>query len=85
MVDISFFFLYVLLGMIVICHAAYDKQSQQKCNHREILGATSAMVGQNLLPPGWNRVNLMVKVSENLGATAVAPVAPAVTSLEYVP
>ena len=29
-------------------------------------------------PPGWNRV----KVSENLGATAVAPVAPAVTSLD---
>jgi hypothetical protein len=28
-------------------------------------------------PPGWNRV----KVSENLGATAVAPVTPAVTSL----
>ena len=27
--------------------------------------------------PGWNRV----KVSENLGATAVAPVAPVVTSL----
>ena len=35
------------------------------------------MVGQNLSPPGWNRV----KVSENLGATGVAPVAPAVTSL----
>ena len=28
-------------------------------------------------PPGWDRV----KVSENLGATAVAPVAPVVTSL----
>ena len=28
-------------------------------------------------PPGWNRV----KASENLGATTVAPVAPAVTSL----
>ena len=28
-------------------------------------------------PPGWNRV----KVSENLGATAVAPVAPVDTSL----
>ena len=31
-------------------------------------------------PPGWDRV----KVSENLGATAVAPVAPADTSLGYV-
>ena len=30
-------------------------------------------------PPGWNRV----KVSENLGATPVAPVAPVVTSLIY--
>ena len=29
------------------------------------------------VPPGWDRV----KVSENLGATAVAPVAPADTSL----
>ena len=29
-------------------------------------------------PPGWDRV----KVSENLGATAVAPVAPADTSLQ---
>ena len=31
-------------------------------------------------PPGWNRV----KASENLGATAVALVAPAVTSLNYI-
>ena len=30
-----------------------------------------------ICPPGWNRV----KASENLGATAVPPVAPAVTSL----
>ena len=39
------------------------------------------MVGQNLPPPplGWNRV----KVSENLGATAVTLVAPAVTSSIY--
>ena len=36
----------------------------------------SAMLGQNLPPPGWK-----VKVSENLGATTVAPVAPADTSL----
>ena len=40
-------------------------------NHRENLGATAPMVGR-ICPPGWNRV----KVSENLGSTAVAPVAP---------
>ena len=51
----------------------------QTCNHGEIFGATSAMVGQNLSPPGWNRIT----VSENLGATAVAPVAPAVTPLHF--
>ena len=34
------------------------------------------MVGR-ICPPGWDRV----KVSENLGVTAVAPVAPADTSL----
>ena len=33
------------------------------------------------VPPGWNRV----KVSENLGATTVALVAPLVTSLPYAP
>ena len=33
--------------------------------------------GQNLPPPGWDRV----KVSQNLGAIWVAPVAPADTSL----
>ena len=51
----------------------------QRCNHGEIFGATSVMVGQNLPPPPpvWNSV----KLSENLGATAVAVVAPAVTSL----
>ena len=53
--------------------------TDQRRNRGEIYGATSAMVGQNLPPPGWNRV----KASENLGATAVAPVAPAVTSLAY--
>ena len=46
-------------------------------NHWENLGSTSAMVGRICPPPGWDRV----KVSENLGATAVAPVAPADTSL----
>ena len=48
-------------------------------NHRENLGSTSAMVGRICPPPppGWDRV----KVSENLGATAVAPEAPADTSL----
>ena len=34
----------------------------QRCNHGGIFGATSAMLGQNLPPPGWNRV----MVSENL-------------------
>ena len=48
----------------------------QGCNHGENLGSTSAMVGR-ICPPGWDRV----KVSENLDATAVAPVAPADTSL----
>ena len=45
-------------------------------NHMKNLGATSAMVGR-ICPPGCNRV----KVSQNLGATAVAPVAPVDTSL----
>ena len=56
-------------------HSAYC--APQRRNHGEIYGATSAMVGQNLPPPGWNRV----KASENLGVTAVAPVAPVDTSL----
>ena len=43
----------------------------QRCNHWEIFGATSAMQWWGRInPPGWNRV----KVSENLGATAVTPV-----------
>ena len=50
--------------------------SMQGRNHGENLVATSAMVGR-ICPPGGDRV----KVSENLGATAVAPVAPADTSL----
>ena len=37
------------------------------------------MVGRISQPPGWDRV----KVSENLAATAVAPVVPADTSLTY--
>ena len=49
---------------------------QQGRNHGENLGSTSAMVGRICPPPGWDRV----KVSENLGATAVAPVAPVDTS-----
>ena len=49
----------------------------QRCKRGEIFGVTSAMLGQNMpLTPDWNRV----KVSANLGVTAVAPVAPAVTS-----
>ena len=46
-------------------------------NHEENLGATAPMVSR-ICPPGWNRV----KVSENLGATPVAPVAPVDTSLQ---
>ena len=47
-------------------------------NHGKNLGATSAMVGRICPPgPGSNRV----KVSQNLGATTVAPVAPVDTSL----
>ena len=37
------------------------------------------MVGR-ICPPGWNRI----KVSENLGATPVAPVAPVDTSLSCI-
>ena len=51
------------------------------CNHGENLVATVPMVGRTCPPPhGWNRV----KVSENLGATVVAPVAPVDTSLKCV-
>ena len=49
-------------------------------NRRENLDATSAMVGRICPPPGGDRV----KVSENLGATSVAPVAPVDTSLHSV-
>ena len=47
-----------------------------ECNHGENLGSTSAMVGRI----DWDRV----KVSENLGVTAVAQVAPADTSLHVI-
>jgi hypothetical protein len=50
--------------------------TRQGRNHGENLGSTSAMVGR-ICPPGWDRV----RVSENLGATSVAPVAPVDTSL----
>ena len=50
--------------------------SLQGRNHKENFGATTPMVGR-ISPPGWNRV----KVSEILGATPVAPVAPVDTSL----
>ena len=47
-------------------------------NHEENLDATYAMVGRICPPPpGGDRV----KVSQNLGATQVAPVAPVDTSL----
>ena len=49
----------------------------QRCNHGEIFGATSAIMGRICPPLVWNRV----KVSESLGATAVAPFAPVDTSL----
>ena len=45
-------------------------------NHGETLVPTSAMVGR-ICPPSGDRV----KVSENLGATEVVPVAPVDTSL----
>ena len=48
-------------------------------NHGNFLAATSAMVVESA-PLGWDRV----KVSENLGATSVAPVAPVVTSLPFI-
>ena len=48
-------------------------------NHGKFLAATSLMVGR-ICPLGWD----WVKVSENLGATLVAPVAPVVTSLTHV-
>ena len=41
----------------------------QRCNHGEIFGATSAMLGR-ICPPSWNRV----KASKNFVATVVAPV-----------
>ena len=53
-----------------------SKLTYQGRNHGENLGSTSAMVGR-IYPPGWDKV----KVSENLGATSIAPVAPADTSL----
>ena len=47
----------------------------QRCNLGDIFGATSAMLGR-ICPSDKNRV----KVADNLGATAVTPVAPAVRS-----
>ena len=51
------------------------KANSQGRNQKENLGATGPMVGR-ICPPGWNRV------SENLGATSVTPVAPVDTSLQ---
>ena len=48
-------------------------------NRREYLDATSAMVGRICPPPGPGRDR--VNVTENVGATEVAPVAPVDTSL----
>ena len=52
--------------------------SFQGRNHGKMLAATSAMVGRICPPP---LVGIGLKVSENLGVTSVAPVAPVVTSL----
>ena len=51
----------------------------QRCNCGGNFGAASAMLGQNL--PPLVGIGLRAKATENLGATAVAPAAPAVTSL----
>ena len=48
-------------------------------NHGKNLGATSAMVGRICPPPGCNSV----KVSQNSGATTVAPVTLVDTSLKF--
>ena len=54
-------------------------EDTQRCNYGEIFGTTSAGWAKSA-PSGRNRV----KVSENLGATAVPPVAPVVTSLTLI-
>ena len=59
--------MYILTASIVIFQGRNDGEN---------LGATASMVGR-ICPPGWNRV----KVSENLGSTVVALVAPVDTSL----
>lgn len=62
-----------------------QKYNSLKKSHRdvhiygEIFGAISAIVGRSV-PLGWNKV----KVSKNLGATAVVPVSPVDTSLNAV-
>ena len=48
-------------------------------NHGENLGSTLRWWAESS-PPGWDRV----KISENLGAIAVAPDAPADTSLHTI-
>ena len=65
-------------GQILSNKYGYGLQGR---NHGENLGSTSAMVGRIFPPPGWDKV----KASENLGATAVTPVAPADTSLACIP
>ena len=50
-----------------------------RCYRGEFFGATSAILGR-ICPLGWN----MFKVSKNLGATVVALIVPAVTSLTLV-
>ena len=60
----------------LLAHLMYSLKKKEKNLTEENLGATAPMVGR-ICPPGWNRV----KVSEILGATGVAPVAPVNISL----
>ena len=69
--------IYEATNWMHVIYMYYIVCNTQGRNHGENLGSTSAMVGRICPPSGWDRV----KVSENLGATAVAPVAPADTSL----
>ena len=55
----------------------FCKNTGKGRNHGENLVATSGMVGRICPPPGGDRV----KVSQILGATWVAPVAPVDTSM----
>ena len=92
-VILSQFFIRKTIGQFSVSHQTviglvnfqkvfrYDSNCQrinilQGRNHSENVGATTPMVGRICPPPGWNRV----KISENVGATAVGPVTPVDTS-----